>query len=230
MWQYAIDHLKDAAEVTVSSPTYNTPQKMVESIIDSAPPYFALAGHSMGGWLCQEVMRRAPERVMKLCLMNTTARCDTEEKKRSRQNMIKRVMDGEFEQVSQELSEKFVMNSQLRGEMIKMFHEVGKEAFICQEQSMLERSETESVLKEIHCPTLIIHAAQDQVFSYEEHIEMAEKISGSKVAVVEDSGHMSPMEQPQAVTALLRFWLEWMEEPERTPGLQNVHAGRCSKD
>ena len=74
---------------------------------------------------------------------------------------------------------------------------------------MLGRGECLSVLAEISCPTLVIHAAQDKNFGLQEHVEIVEEIYNSKLAVVEDSGHMSPMEMPQAVTMLLRYWLTY---------------------
>lgn len=88
-----------------------------------------------------------------------------------------------------------------------MFHDVGPIAFVNQHRAMLARSESFSVLPRIHSPTLVIHAALDQNFSLEEHQELSEKIAGARLAVVENSGHMSPMERPEAITALLRKWI-----------------------
>ena len=48
-------------------------------ILAEAPPRFALAGHSMGGYIAFEIMRQAPDRVAKLALINTQARPDTPE-------------------------------------------------------------------------------------------------------------------------------------------------------
>src|SRR6201982_3539609 len=42
-------------------------------ILAEAPPRFALAGHSMGGYIAFEIMRQARERVAKLALINTQA-------------------------------------------------------------------------------------------------------------------------------------------------------------
>ena len=43
-------------------------------ILAEAPPRFALAGHSMGGYIAFEIMRQAPERVAKLALGLTRRR------------------------------------------------------------------------------------------------------------------------------------------------------------
>jgi pimeloyl-ACP methyl ester carboxylesterase len=204
VWDHQIRHLSDIAAIQVISPSQNTP----EAILDAAPPQFALAGHSMGGWLCLEVMRAAPSRVTQLCLLNTTARSDTEEKKSRRQRMILETERGHFQEVVNELVEYLVFNSHVKQSVKNMFLDVGEEVFIRQEKAMLARNECQSVLSSIRCPTLVIHAAQDQVFSLEEHQELANRIQHAKLAVVENSGHMSPMEVPQAITALLRSFFE----------------------
>lgn len=210
LWDHQIRHLSDIAAIQRIASTQNTPQKMVEAILDQAPPKFALAGHSMGGWLCLEILRAAPSRVSKLCLLNTTSRMDSVEKRKAREQTVLKVKRGQFKEVAKWLSDRFVFNSLVKPDVEKMFLEVGAEAFINQEESMLQREESRSILSGITCPTLIVHAAQDEVFSFAEQQELVHWIPGAKLAIVEDAGHMSPMEMPQAVTALFRFWLTYL--------------------
>lgn len=205
LWSHPLKHLN----AQVISPSQNTPHKMVEAILKAAPDRFALAGHSMGGWLCLEVMREAPSRVSKLCLLNTTAKPDSAEKKAKREEMIRRAKNGQFEEVVKELAERFVFNSSVKKDVEEMFLAVGENAFIQQESSMLIRQECQSILPSIACPTLVVHSAQDQVFHIEDHQELVEKIPHAKSAIIEDCGHMSPMEMPQTITTLLRYWLAY---------------------
>jgi pimeloyl-ACP methyl ester carboxylesterase len=209
LWHYQVKHLSEIASIHIVSPDQNTPEKMVQAVLDVAPPVFALAGHSMGGWLCLEIMRKAPFRVSKLCLLNTTARNDSNEKRKRRKKMISMAKDGYFQEIIEEIVNHFVFNPLFKSNVKKMFLEVGKEAFIHQEEAMIQRYEVQSILPRISCPTMVIHAAQDKNFSLEEHEEIAAKISNAKLAVVEDSGHMSPLEMPQAITTLLRLWLAY---------------------
>lgn len=209
IWQHQVNHLSDIASIQVVSPSQNTPEKMIQAILKEAPPKFDLAGHSMGGWLCLEVMRVAPSRVNRLCLLNTTSRMDSNEKRQLRQQLIERAEKGQLREIANETVESFVFNPLVRSEVVKMFLDVGREAFVRQQQAMLQRSETKSILPTITCPTLVIHAAKDEDFSLEEHMELVHQIKNSKLAIVEDSGHMSPIEMPQAITALLRFWLTY---------------------
>ena len=207
IWEHQSRYLGDIASVQVISASQDTPDSMVQAILAAAPPEFALAGHSMGGWLCLEIMRAAPERVSKLCLLNTTARKDSEDKKARRQWMIQETKIGHFKDLVGNMAGMFIYNQQLKDTVEKMFLQVGEEAFVRQEQSMLMRRESISILSAITCPTLVIHAAKDNIFSIDEHREMAEQIPGATLAIVEDSGHMSPLEMPQEITALMRYWL-----------------------
>ncbi len=205
LWQHQRQNLGDIATVQVISASDDTPEKMIHTILSQAPEKFALVGHSMGGWLAQEVMRVAPERVLKLCLLNTTSRMDSEEKRISRLKMIDKVKQGSFKEVVKGVVDKFVFNAHVKNDVEKMFLEVGEEAFINQELSMLKRSKM--ILSTIACPTVIIHAEEDPVFSLQEHQEMADLIKNSKLVTIKNSGHMSLMEAPESITANLRAWL-----------------------
>lgn len=203
LWQY----LGDIGSVQIISVSDDTPEKMVNSILTQAPEKFALAGHSMGGWLAQEVMRVAQDRVIKLCLLNTTSRMDSEEKRRGRNQMIEKVKGGAFKDMVKQIAGKFVYNAHVLRDVENMFLEVGEEAFINQELAMLKRREIQSVLSTITCPTLIVHANEDPVFSLQEHQEMANLIKNAKLVTIHNSGHMSPMEAPESITSTLRTWL-----------------------
>lgn len=210
LWRHQVKYLNEITAISFFNPNQDNTKEMVEAILKEAPPTFALAGHSMGGWLCLEILRVAPSRVSKVCLLNTTARDDSEEKKAKRQAMIARCREGQFEEIINEITPFFTENPAVRREVEKMFLDVGCEAFTNQEKAMLNRDPCESVLSSICCPALVIHAAQDKNFTLKEHEELVEKIPNAKLAIIEDSGHMSPLEVPQAVTSLLRFWLTYL--------------------
>src|SRR3954452_8880796 len=99
-------------------------------ILSEAPPRFALAGHSMGGYIAFEIMRQAPERVARLALINTQARPDTPEASARRRTMITRARDGDYHRVVDELFPGFVHPSRqddprLRQLVHDMAEEVG---------------------------------------------------------------------------------------------------------
>lgn len=208
VWQHLVSDLPELqAPVFITFHGEDTAEKMVHTILQQAPDHFALIGHSMGAWLALEVMRQAPERVVKLCLLNATARPDSSEKRAMRQTLISRAKRGEFAQIAKELAEKMVFQKQVKPQVEKMFLQAGMQRLIDDEHAMLARKESMSILPQIHVPTLLLHAKKDQVFSLQEHEEMAALIHTAKLAIIEKSGHMSPMEQPQAVAMHIRNWL-----------------------
>src|SRR5947209_20608141 len=72
-------------------------------ILAEAPPRFALAGHSMGGYIAFEIIRQAPQRVAKLALINTQARPDTAEASARRRSQIARAKRCEYHAILDEL-------------------------------------------------------------------------------------------------------------------------------
>lgn len=203
LWQHQVALLKEITDVQVVAPSQESYPEMVQFILDRAPERFVLAGHSMGGSLALEVVRAAKERVVKLCLLNTTARVDTEEKAKRRREMIQRAKEGHFSEIVDELAACFVENPLVVDDVKEMFLSVGSSVFIHQEKAMLGRPKAQAFLSQVACKTVVIHAADDKNFSLEEHQELASMIPKSELIVIDHSGHMSPMERPEEVTAAL---------------------------
>jgi pimeloyl-ACP methyl ester carboxylesterase len=63
------------------------------------------------------------------------------------------------------------------------------------------------MLVDIKVPTLVISGRQDQSIPLARAEEMAADISNSRLVVLEDCGHMAPLEKPAEVAAALRRWL-----------------------
>ena len=95
LWDRMRDHLPPAWPVQALDPL-DQPAigDMAQAILADAPPTFALCGHSMGGYVCLELIRRAPERVRALVLVNTSARPDTPEQRQARLDAIRLAQRG----------------------------------------------------------------------------------------------------------------------------------------
>ena len=96
----------------------------------------------------------------------------------------------------------------LTSEVMTMSENVGRDAFFLQQTAILNRPDSRPDLAKISCPTLVLCGRQDALTGVELHEEMAAGIDGAKLVVVEDCGHLSTMEQPEAVTAVMRYWLQ----------------------
>jgi pimeloyl-ACP methyl ester carboxylesterase len=181
-------------------------------ILAEAPPRFALAGHSMGGYIAFEIMRQAPERVVKLALLNTQARPDTPEAIERRRGMIKGIEAGGFSAGIDALYPGFVHPSRRDDAALKklvreMGEDVGAEAFVRQLTAVMGRADSRPTLATIACPTLVLTSDQDNTVSNSLSTEMAGGISGAKLVIIPDCGHLSPVEQPQATADALVEWL-----------------------
>jgi pimeloyl-ACP methyl ester carboxylesterase len=88
-----------------------------------------------------------------------------------------------------------------------MAAETGLEGYLRQQQAIMSRPDSRPSLAAIRCPTLVLVGEGDEATPPELAREMAGAIAGSRLVIIPDSGHLSTLEQPQAVTAAL---VEWM--------------------
>jgi len=181
-------------------------------ILAEAPPRFALAGHSMGGYIAFEIIRQAPERVAKLALMNTQARPDTPEATARRHGMMARAKSGGYRDVLDELFPGFVHPSRrgdagLRQLVYDMGDDVGPEAFMRQQTAVIGRPDSRPSLAWIKCPTLVLSGDTDNTVPNSLSVEMANGIHGARLVILPDCGHLPQLEQPQATADALVEWL-----------------------
>jgi pimeloyl-ACP methyl ester carboxylesterase len=181
-------------------------------ILADAPPRFALAGHSMGGYIAFEIMRQAPERVAKLALINTQARPDTPEATERRRANMARARAGGLHDVIEEMFPLFVHPSRAGDATIrKLVHDmgddVGAEGFIRNQTAIIARPDSRPTMAAIRCPTLVLTGDQDQLIPNALSKEMVEGIAGAKLVILDDCGHCPQPEQPEATAAALIEWL-----------------------
>jgi pimeloyl-ACP methyl ester carboxylesterase len=181
-------------------------------ILGAAPPRFALAGLSMGGYIAFEIMRQAPQRVAKLALLDTGARGDTPEQTERRKVVIGLAKSGRYAEVPDIAFPVYVHRNRHGDAALKrmvrtMAEETGVEAFLRQQQAIIGRPDSRPGLPAIACPTFVIVGEGDEATPPELSREIAAAIPGSRLVLIPDSGHLSTLERPQAVTDVL---VEWM--------------------
>jgi len=212
LWRHQAEHLADVAEIIIPDLTVqDSMAAMAEAALAMAPERFALAGLSMGGYVAQEIMHRAPGRVERLALLDTSARDDTEEQAARRRGLMELAQKGRFKGVTSRLLKLYLHPDCLHGplgeEVTAMTQRVGRDAFLRQQTAIRGRPDSRPGLAAIRCPTLVICGRQDALTPLEWSEEIAALVPGARLVVIEDCGHLSTMERPQAVTALLRYWL-----------------------
>lgn len=213
LWAHQRTFLADAADISVPDLTgHDSVGELARHVLGTAPPRFALAGLSMGGYVAFEILRQAPERVAKLCLVDTTARADSDEQKERRRGLVRLARTGRFRGVTPRLLPLLIHPDRMEedkvaGEVMRMAERVGRDAFCRQQNAILNRPDSRPDLSRIQCPTLVITGREDQLTPPDRGQEMAAGIADAKFAVVEHCGHLAPLEQPEATTALMRLWL-----------------------
>jgi len=213
LWRSQIEALGDVAEPWVADLTQDDSiAAMVRRLLAAAPPRFVLAGLSMGGYCALEVMRQAPERVERLALLDTGARADTPEQTSRRRGLIELAEKGEFKGVTPRLLPLFLHPDRLKdaklvGEVTAMAERVGKDAFLRQQKAIMGRVDSRPSLGSIRCPTLMLCGRQDALTPPDLAEEIAAGIPGARLDLIDNCGHLSTMERPDAVNAELRQWL-----------------------
>lgn len=212
VWTYAQSHLSEIADCrTVPADEADTMQGLARAVLDTAPETFAIAGFSMGGYVALEVLRQAPERVTRLALLDTSSRGDTPEKAAGRHAAIADCEEGRFD----DLLDRFVplllhperMSEPLADRVRAMGHRVGPKLFADRHRAMLTRTDGRDLLAGCDIPVRAICGRSDALSSVEDHQEIADLAPRGRFSIIEDCGHMPPLERPQAATALLRDWL-----------------------
>lgn len=200
-------------QVTVANHTRDDDMAAIaRRILADAPPRFALAGLSMGGYIALAMMRLAPERIDRLALLDTSARPDNPDQKAGREKLIAMAQAGKLDEVGETLLPRFIHRNRINDEALKaevraMVKETGAEAFVRQTKAIMSRADSRPLLKDIRCPTLVLVGEGDELTPPELAKELAAGIGGATLTVVPDCGHLSTMEKPEAVNAALAQWL-----------------------
>ena len=213
LWQPQLQGLGDIAEMTVADVTQDDSiAAMAGRVLATAPDRFALAGLSMGGYVVQEMIRRAPERVLRLALLDTNARADNDDQKKRRAELIALAQRGTFKGVTPRLLPLLVHPDRLNDKplvetIMAMAESVGRDAFFRQQRAIMDRVDGREALRDIRCPTLVLCGREDAITPPKVHEEMAERIADAMLVVINHCGHLSTLEQPERTTAALRAWL-----------------------
>ncbi|MDH3594322.1 MAG: alpha/beta hydrolase [Rhodospirillales bacterium] len=213
LWRAQIEGLAGLADCRVADFTeQDSVAAMAASVLATTPDRFALAGLSMGGYVAFELLRQAPGRVTRLALLDTSARADTPEQTRRRRGLIELARKGKFRGVPRRLLPLLVHparleEAELPTAITAMAERIGRDAFLRQQEAIMGRPDSRPDLVRIACPTLVLCGRQDALTPLVRHTEMAAGIARSRLVVIEDCGHLAPMERPAAVTAALADWL-----------------------
>ena len=206
LWRYGAvtvaDHRRDADIKAIAA-----------RILKDAPPRFALAGLSFGGYIAFEMMRQASARIAKLALLDTSARPDPPEQSAGRKVQIAMAQNGRYGEIADLAIPRYLHRNRqndpaMTGIVRQMIDETGPDAFVRQLQAIMSRPDSRPLLLSIRCPALVVVGDGDVATPPELNKEIADGIAGARYVMVPDCGHLSTIERPEAVNAALAQWLE----------------------
>ncbi|SLN21391.1 alpha/beta fold hydrolase [Pseudooctadecabacter jejudonensis] len=190
-------------------------EEIASGLLSSLPSKFALCGHGMGGCIALELARRAPDRVIRLALLGTNALMDTPQEAADREPRMIGAKAGRFEQLLEaDLLPRYVgqgpRRAQAMTDLQEMALSLGPDIYARQERAMQRRRDQQATLRKITQPVLILAGAEDQVVPLKRQEFVAELIPYAKLSVLENTGHMTMLEEPEGVTEAL---FDWMRQP-----------------
>ena len=181
-------------------------------LLDQLPAKFALGGLSMGGIVAMEVLRRAPERVTRLALMDTNPLAETPQVAAAREPQIVAARAGRMLDVMrEEMKPNYLAPGPRRADVLDlvmdMARDLGPEIFVRQSRALQKRPDQQTTLRKCKVPTLVLCGIHDTLCPVRRHEFMAELIPHATLQVLDDAGHLPTLERPAAVTDALRRWL-----------------------
>lgn len=180
-------------------------------------PRLCVAGHSMGGRVALEMARIAPERIGRIALLDTGfqarhADLTGEAEKRDRLALLQLARERGMREMGRRWARGMVQAVHLEAPVfeaiVSMIERKTPAIFEAQIQALLDRPDAGPVLRALRCPALLVCGRDDAWSPLARHREMQAMLPHSELVVIEDAGHMTTMEQPEAVSAALRRWLE----------------------
>jgi pimeloyl-ACP methyl ester carboxylesterase len=213
VWKAQAHALRSRYDVRIRSfEDHDSIGSMAAHVLADAPPTFALAGHSMGGRVALEVCRQAPGRVERLALLDTGFEGVAAGEAERRAVLVNQAQRHGIDAIAATwglpmLAPGHRNDPELTGSVFAMVGRMSGDIYAGQTRALLGRPDARAVLEGLRCPTLVLCGRQDGWSPPERHEQMAGLVPGCLLHLIDDCGHMSMMEQPQAVLAALEEWL-----------------------
>lgn len=199
---------------------------LAAEILAAAPPRFLLAGFSLGGICALEMIARQPERIAKLCLIDTTARPDPPANAVVRRKAVRDARECGMDSYILHAWRRLVAvtnheNIALRETIVAMARDCGPDRLAEQAEVAIFRDDSRPRLSAITQPTLVMAGVHEQVCPLDAQDEIAAGIAHAELHLIADAGHFAPLENPEAVALHLKRWLEAGPDPLPQPPVQS---------
>ncbi len=211
LWGRAVENLP-VNSVHHAVPTEgNSIAGMATRILATAPDSFALAGLSLGGIVAMDILARAPERVQRVALVDTNPFAEIPEVQARRAGQMARARSGDLEGVMRDEMKPHYLapgaDPAILDLCMAMALSLGSDVFCNQSIALRDRPDQQTGLAAYRGPALVLMGAQDRLCPRDRHERMHALLVGSRFTVIENAGHLPPLEQPAATREALVSWL-----------------------
>ena len=210
LWHHPIRALgRDHLILTPVLSHQSSIEEMAAYVLEHAPPFFHLMGFSMGGYVALEIALRAPERVDKLAIFNSSAAPDTWVKKKYRQEQILKAKNMSFKGITPHLLPRLLHPSNIcKPHIVKLLYDmaqtIGPKGFIQQQQAILSKIDYRDALPAIHQKTLIVGSVYDKQIPFEHQEFLSKQIPNAVLHPMYHSGHLSVLEEAENINKILK--------------------------
>jgi pimeloyl-ACP methyl ester carboxylesterase len=195
----------------LENPTLEDIDAIADAILAKAPPRFALAGFSFGGYVALAIAARAGDRIERLALIATGANADSPDAAASRERLIA-LAHTAYESIDDKMTRFLlhpdrVADAAIHAKRSKMSRGYGPERFIAHQRAAMQRPVRDTTLASIRVPTLVAVGREDRITPMAQHEEMARRIPAADLVVFEHCGHLVPLEAPEELAGALAAWM-----------------------
>jgi pimeloyl-ACP methyl ester carboxylesterase len=191
-------------------PALTTVELLAEQVLRDAPATFWLGGFSFGGYVAMAVLALAPERVQGMALICSSPLADTPVQRARRLDAIRLAEQGGHEASASASPLPFHPDSLNKPELIALrrdiVHAYGAQRYIAHCHACMARPDR-SALLDGSLSTLLVTASHDVVVPVAGVRELAQRVPNSRFELIGGAGHLLPLEQPQALAAVLTGWI-----------------------
>ncbi len=214
VFSYQIRELsRDRAVMSVPVGQGDRIEETASGLLDVLPPRFALCGLSFGGIVAMELLRRAPDRVTRVCLMSCSPLAESPDAAAAREPLIISARMGKMDEAMRgALSPEHLVpgpgRMQVMAQVVQMASGLGPEVFARQSRALQRRRDQQGTMRRCKVPALVVCGEADTLVSPKRHAFLAELMPNAELRVIPGAGHLPTLEQPQATAEALRDWLD----------------------
>lgn len=178
-------------------------------VLLQAPERFALAGAGLGGVVAMEILARAPERLTRLALISTSALQDSPFDVMAYEPMLISARAGRLAEVVPHLFD--VTAEEAEGQLLPLLTDmamnVGLAVFINQVRALQRHRDMQATLCKASCPVQVICGEEDRLIPLKRNQVMVDLLPDGMLSIVPGAAHVPTLQNPEAVTQILRHWL-----------------------